>query len=212
MGQTAQQFQLRPAPFVATPPQPRLIRGQQRNAPLANAVEQEQWLFLGPGHQNLRLRGGRHVDLAKPTAPTRTIPSRGRLRKCLQPLSHRMALAHVGQLWGEPLFNHPRSRRTGQDIPKARAIDTVGCRIFRASRDQHRTTVIHIPGDIVEIFRWQNSPPTIAVKDDQIEIVDLFNEQLAGRKGDQRQFFDRNPVQLIWWAQNGKMHEVNRAV
>ena len=52
----------------------------------------------------------------------------------------------------------------------------------------------------------------VAVEDDQVEIIDLFDEELAGREGDQRQLVDRRAVLLFRRTQDGEMHEVDRGV
>ena len=54
--------------------------------------------------------------------------------------------------------------------------------------------------------------PLIAVEDDEIELVELLDEQLAGREGDQRQFLDRRAVLLLGRAQDGEMHEIDGGI
>ena len=52
----------------------------------------------------------------------------------------------------------------------------------------------------------------VAVEDDQVELVDLLREQLAGREGDQRELVDRRAVLLLRRPQNGEVDEVDRGV
>ena len=84
--------------------------------------------------------------------------------------------------------------------------------IFGAGGDQQRAALFHIFGDVVVIEDRQHVAVLVAVEDDQVEIVDLLDEQLARREGDQRQFVDRRAVLLFRRPQNGEMDEIDRGV
>ncbi len=105
-------------------------------------------------------------------------------------------------------------RRWGRrnNLPEGRAVNRLRRRKPRTSRNQHRATFAHIIGDIVKIDRRQNAPPCVAIKDDQIELVDLIQKQLARRKCNQRQLRHRHTVLLFRGAQNGEMHQIDRRV
>ena len=52
----------------------------------------------------------------------------------------------------------------------------------------------------------------VAVEDDQVELVELDVEQLADRKGDQRQLADRRAVLLLRRPQDREMDEIDRRI
>src|SRR5690606_13654347 len=81
-----------------------------------------------------------------------------------------------------------------------------------AGRDQQGSAVLHIFCDVIVVEDRQNIAMLIAVEDDQVEIVDLLDEQLARRKGNEREFVDRCSVLLFRRAQNGEMHEVDGSI
>ena len=72
--------------------------------------------------------------------------------------------------------------------------------------------MLDVMGDILEVERRQHAPALIAVEDDQVELIELVLEQLAGGEGDQRQLVDRRAVLLFGGAQNGEMDEVDRGI
>jgi hypothetical protein len=100
--------------------------------------------------------------------------------------------------------------RQGGD--QRRVGDGVLAGIFRTGGDQQRAAAAHIFGDVVVIERRQDVAVLVAVEDDQVEILDLLDEQLARREGDQRQFVDRRAVLLFRRAQDGEVDEVDRGV
>ena len=79
-------------------------------------------------------------------------------------------------------------------------------------RFEQRAAVAHIAHDIVDIGLRDDAALAVAVEDDQVELVELDIEQLADRKGDQRQFADRRAVLLLRRPQDREMHEIDRRV
>ena len=61
MRKAAQQFQLRTAAFIATPPKPCLIRGQHSDTAITDPVQHQQRFVLRAGHQHLPAQKV-HVD------------------------------------------------------------------------------------------------------------------------------------------------------
>ncbi len=100
----------------------------------------------------------------------------------------------------------------GRTAHQRRLGDRLLTRIFRPRRDQQRAALFDIFGDVVVIEDRQHVAVLVAVEDDQVEIVDLLDEQLARREGDQRQFVDRRAVLLFRRPQNGEMHQVDRGI
>jgi hypothetical protein len=79
-------------------------------------------------------------------------------------------------------------------------------------RDQQRAAVFDILRDVVIVEDRQHAAVLVAIEDDQVELVDLVDEEFAGREGDQRELVDRRAVLLFRRAQNGEVHEVDRCV
>ena len=52
----------------------------------------------------------------------------------------------------------------------------------------------------------------VAVEDDEVEVVELLLEQLAGGEGDQGKFAHRRAVLLLGRAQDGEVHQIHRWV
>ena len=123
-----------------------------------------------------------------------------------------MAVPQLGHQRAVGLFDHPRGRRGGQDLSEGRTVDAVGAREIRPGSDQHSTPAAHIIRDVFKIERRQDAAAFVAVKDDQIEILDLFHEQFAGGKGDQRKFVHRHAILFFRRAQDREMHQIDRAV
>src|SRR5262249_35775001 len=99
-----------------------------------------------------------------------------------------------------------------QDDVERRAPDAGGACVIGPGGDQHRAALAHIARDIVEIDDRQHALPRVAIKDDELKLVDLLLEQLARWEGDQRQFVDRGTVLLLRRAQNGEMHEIDAGI
>ena len=111
----------------------------------------------------------------------------------------------------EALLDHPRRRRDRQDLAQRRAVEALGAGEVGAGGDQERAAVADVAGDVLEIVVRQDAAALVAVEDDQVELVDLLHEQLLGREGDQRELEDRHEVLLLGRAQDGEVHEVDRA-
>ena len=71
---------------------------------------------------------------------------------------------------------------------------------------------LHVAGDVVVVEQLQNAAMLVAVKDDEIEFLDLLTEQFAGREGDQRKLIDRGAVLLLRRAQNGEVDEIDGGI
>ena len=98
-----------------------------------------------------------------------------------------------------------------QDLAQRRAVEALGAGEVGAGGDQQRAAVADVAGDVLEVVVRQDAAALVAVEDDQVELVDLLHEQLLGREGDQRELEDRHEVLLLRRAQDGEMHEVDRA-
>ena len=101
---------------------------------------------------------------------------------------------------------------TGRTSAQRRPVEALGPREIRSARDQKRAAVADVARDVLEILRRQDAPPLVAVEDDQVELVDLLHEQLLRRKRDQAQLEDRHEILLLRRAQDGEMHQIDRAV
>ena len=123
-----------------------------------------------------------------------------------------MALPEVGDGRVVGLLEHLAGRRRGQHRRQRRVVDRIGAGIVGPGGDQQGAAVAHIAGDVVEIEQRQHAAMLVAVEDDQVELVDLLREQLAGGEGDQRQLVDRRAVLLLRRAQDGEVDEVDRGV
>ena len=123
-----------------------------------------------------------------------------------------MALAGFGELRVERHFDGPAARLRRKDLLERRAPDAGLAGVVRPGRDQHRAALLHIARDVVEIDDRQHALAGVAVEDDQVEVLDLLLEQLAGRKRDQRQLVDRRAVLLLRRAQNREVHEIDAGV
>ena len=199
MRQPAQQFELRPAALIAARPEPGLVGGHQRHAALAHAVEHQERAILDAGHQHLARGFGLHLDLAQPAAPDiRAGQARG----------HWMTIAKIRDDGAERLFQHPRGRRAGHDLAQRGPVEAVRRGEVRPRRDQDSAALLDVVAHVVEVDRGQDAAALVAVEDDQVEILDLVEEQLAGRKGDQAQLVDRHAVLLLGRPENGEMHQV----
>ncbi len=204
MGQTAQQFQLWPAALKSPAPQPGMVRSQQRHAPVTDTIQ----------HQQRRVQAGHHhlpprllqLDQTQPAAPAR------RRREGLQTTGHRVAIAQIADLRRKGLFDHARGGLRRQDVPQGRPRQTVDTGEIRARRDQDSAAAFDIIANRFKVLPRQNTTQFITIKDDQVEFINLFQEQLLGRKSDQRQFTDRHAVLFVGRAQDGEMYQINAGV
>lgn len=211
MRDPAQQLKLRPAALEAAIPQPRVIRGEQRHPPLAGMRQHQQRLVLGALHHHLA-GGIGQLDLAQPAAPVLGPGlALGRWR-ALEPRGHRMAQAKLGRARQIGLGQHPPGRPRRHDLSKRRLPQALDGGEFWPGRDQHRAAAFDVIADIGEIGGRQDAALAVAVEDDQIELVDLVDEQLLRREGDQRQFRHRHAVLLLGRAQDGEMHEIDARI
>ena len=109
-------------------------------------------------------------------------------------------------------LDHLPARITRQDPREPRAREAGRAGEFRTCRDQERAALSDVAGDVVEIGRGQHALVGVAVEDDQIEVLDLLDEQLARRKGDQREFRDRRTVLLLRRPQDREVDEIDVGV
>src|SRR6516165_5256451 len=202
MRQAPQQIEMRSAALEAARPQPDVIRQQHRDAALALARELQQRLAVGPLHQGGAAVGA-GIDHPEPVAPVRRVGGRA-----LEAARHRMALAEVGQARHEGLLGGVAVGLRGQHRFQGRLPEAGRARIVAPRCHQHGAALAHVAGDVVEIDRLQHALACVAVEDDELELVDLLLEQLARRKGDERELIDRRAVLLLRRAQDGEMHQV----
>ena len=123
-----------------------------------------------------------------------------------------MALAKLSYLWAECAVDHgPCWRGPGRQHRAERRQGQAGRPgEFRPYRQQQRAAFADTVGDVAEIGGGQQAAVLEAVEDDQVEAVELVEEQLAHRKGDQRQFVQRGLIVFFRWPQNGEMHQIHR--
>src|SRR6266536_1384207 len=133
------------------------------------------------------------LDLAKPASPTRfaagdPLPA--------QPLRYRVPAADVRNPRLEALLEDV-SRWLGRQYRSERGAGKAQWRAkARTDGFQKSPAVADIARDIFEIGLRDHPSPAVPVEDDQIELVELYIEQLTDRKRDQRQFTDRRAVLL----------------
>ena len=123
-----------------------------------------------------------------------------------------MLLAELGELRLERLLHHAPRGHGGEDLAERRPVQAERRGVVVAGRDEHGAAALHIAGDVLQIEERQHAAALIAVEDDQVELIELLLEQLAGGEGDQRQLVDRRAVLLFRRPQNGEMHEIDRCV
>src|SRR5262245_6841535 len=180
MREPAQEVSVGPAALIAARPEPSMVREQERHAALAALADDEKRLVFRALHQHFGLaRIG--LDDAEPAPPGRRIAgSAGQIA------GDGVLLAELGEPRLERLLDDPPSRNGGENLPERRAVETERGGVIVAGRDQHRAALFDIAGDVLEIEQRQHAPPLVAVEDDEIELIELLLEQLAGREGDQR--------------------------
>src|SRR5258707_11838136 len=113
-----------------------------------------------------------------------------------------MSFTEVAQLGTKRHLDGLAARLGRENLFEWRAPDAGLAGVVRPGRDQHGTALLHIARDVVEIDDRQHALPGVAVEDDQVKVLDLLLEQLAGWKRDQRQLVDRGAVLLLRRAQN----------
>ena len=147
------------------------------------------------------------IDGAEPSAPG------GRFAAgAIKAASDRVLLAEIGEAREETRLMHVAGRCGWQHGCERGGGNRIAAGMFRACGDQQRAAVFDVLGDVVVVKNRQHTAMLVAIEDDQVEIVDLFDEQFACREGDQRQFVDRRTILLFRRAQNGEMHQVDRGV
>src|SRR5205085_6802751 len=105
----------------------------------------------------------------EPGAPVRWL-----LHPALEPARHRMSFAQISEPRPKGAFGDAAARLGGKDDVERRAPDAGLARIVWTGRDQHRASLPHKAGDVVEIDDRQHALPRIAIEDDQLKVVDLL--------------------------------------
>ena len=123
-----------------------------------------------------------------------------------------MALAGIGQRGAERGFRGEAARLGGEDLIERGAPQAGRAGVVGTGRHQHGAAIAHITRDVVEIDDRQHALSRVAVEDDEVKLVDLLLEQLAGRERDQRELVDRRAVLLLRRTQNGEVHQVDAGV
>ena len=197
---------MRPAALEAARPQPDVVGKQEPDAAFAFAGQHQQGLAIRAFH-DAGAGVGLGVDQAEPAAPFG--------RRAVGPFEaarHRMPLAGVGQRRAERCVGGDAAGLGGQDLIERGAPQAGRAGVVRAGRHQHGAAAAHVTRDVVEIDDRQHALARVAVEDDEMKLVDLLLEQLAGRECDQRQLVDRRAVLLFRRTQDGEMHEVDAGV
>ena len=180
MRQAPQQIEVRAAALVAARPQPDVIGEQQRHPAFALAREHQERFLVGAVHHDRAVRAA-GVDQSEPAAPVRWAGVGAD-----QAARHRMPFAEVAQLRAKRHLDGFAARLRRQDLLERRAPNAGLAGVVRPGRDQHGTALLHIARDVVEIDDRQHALASVAVEDDQVKVLDLLLEQLAGRKCNQR--------------------------
>src|SRR3984893_8036918 len=127
-----------------------------------------------------------------------------------QPLGYRMPAAEVRDPRLEAFFNdvsgglgrqYCSERSAGKAQRRAKA---------RTDSFQKSPSVADIARDIFEIGLWDHPSSAVPVEYDQIELVELYIEQLTDRKLDHQQFADRRAGLLFGRPQDREMNEIDR--
>ena len=129
--------------------------------------------------------------LAGPFAPFRRGAGSG------QSLGDRVFGTNFGDLRAERLFSHLPIGCCGKDCLQRSACQTVGAGEFGTGGDEEGTAVSNVADDVLQIGQGQDGLLCVAVKNDQIEVVDLGFEEFTGRKGDQGEFADGRAILFL---------------
>ncbi len=202
VGDAAIERHMRTTAFKAARPEPALIRKQHGNATFALAVQHQQWVLAGAEHDCLALRL-LHADSAEPATPMGWLVARAFQAAC-----DRVLLSGFGKAGEEGALIDLAGRLGGQHRFKRRHRNRILARMFGACGNQERAALFHILSDVIIIEDRQHAAMLVAVEDDQIEIVDLFDEEFTRWESDQRQFIDRRSILLFRRTQNGEVNEV----
>ncbi len=122
------------------------------------------------------------LDLAKPASPTRFA-----IRSALprQPLRYRVPAAEVRDPGLEALLNDV-SGRLGRQYRSERGAGKAQWRAkTRTDGLQKSPAVADIARDVFEVGLWDHPSSAVPVEYNQIELVELYIEQLTDRKRDQ---------------------------
>ena len=130
----------------------------------------------------------------------------------LQRPGNRVALAQPGHFRTHRFIDHKTGWPGRQNLPERGAEQAFHARKFRSGRNQHRPAAAHVIAHAFQIISRQDSPQPITIENDQVELVNLVDEQLLRRKGDQAQLIHRHPVLLVWRAQDREMHQIDRGI
>ena len=209
----AQQLELRAAALEAAAPEPGLVRAEHRDPALALAGEHQERPPVRALHHRLAAVGA-STSTMRNQRPQPGVPSaaggRGACSSRPAVTGWRWPTSEIGGVKPSSITSPVGS--TGRISRERRAVEALGPGEVLAGGDQQRPAVAHVAGDVLEIGVRQDAAALVAVEDDQVELVDLLHEQLLGREGDQRELEDRHEVLLLRRAQDGEMHQVDRAV
>ena len=120
-----------------------------------------------------------------------------------------MPVADIGQTGPEPLLEHLSGRLARQDPAQRRAENRQGRGKGWPDSFEECAALFHIAGDVVEVETGEDAAPSVAVEDYEIELMKLDFEELAGRKGDQREFADRRAVLFLGRPKYGEVHQID---
>jgi hypothetical protein len=123
-----------------------------------------------------------------------------------------MTQADVGDRGTIALLDHIAGRLARQHVTEWRLIEAERSAHADAGGVEQGAAFLHVVGDVLEVGARQHAAAAVAIEDDEIEFLELHLEQLADRKGDQRQLVDGRAVLLLGRAQDGEVDEIDGGI
>src|SRR6185436_18569119 len=111
-------------------PQPGVVGEEDRDTPLADAIEDEERLVRGALHHDLALRL-LDVDHPEPAAPMRGLEARS-----VEIARYRVAFADIADAREEGFLDDLAGRRDGQDGRERRVVETAVIGVVGAGGDE----------------------------------------------------------------------------
>lgn len=186
MGDAPVERGVRAAAFETACPEPTLIGKEHADPTFTHMIEHQQWFVAGI--HNRCAFWLIDVNNAEPATPVWRL-----LRAPFQAPCYRMTFALFAQTRIEGLFFDIAGWCRGQYRKKRCIGDRHVARIFGTSGDEERASLLNVIIDIVVIEQRQNIAVLVAVKNDEVKLLDLIDEEFARWKCDQRKFVDRSP-------------------
>ena len=143
-------------------------------------AKHHQRLIIGALHHGFALRRV-NINRAEPAPPLWWF-----LLTAFKTAGDGMAFARFSEARIKAFFRNSSGWQGGQNTEQGCAGDRHAACIFRASCNQQSAAILHILRDIIIIEQRQHIAVLIAIKNDQVEIFHLIDEQFARREDDQR--------------------------